>query len=86
MGANKASAQTLLRQDYKDDMTLAEACELAVKILSKTMDNTNLTSEKLEFATVSKDAKGAVVHRIWQPEEIDGLLKESGLGKDEDEE
>ncbi|KAG5357845.1 Proteasome subunit alpha type-3 [Yarrowia sp. B02] len=86
MGANKASAQTLLRQDYKDDMTLAEACELAVKILSKTMDNTNLTSEKLEFATVSKDAKDHVVHRIWQPEQIDQLLKDSGLGKEDDDE
>src|SRR5690606_5265824 len=46
VGANNASAQALLKQDYKEDCTLQEACATAVKILSKTMDSTTLTSEK----------------------------------------
>jgi 20S proteasome subunit alpha 3 len=46
VGANNASAQSLLKQDYKDEMTLEEACTLAVKVLSKTMDSTTLSSEK----------------------------------------
>ena len=46
VGANNASAQSLLKQDYKDEMTLKEACTLAVKVLSKTMDSTTLSSEK----------------------------------------
>ena len=46
VGANNASAQSLLKQDYKDEMTLNEACTLAVKVLSKTMDSTTLSSEK----------------------------------------
>ena len=46
MGANNASAQSLLKQDYEDDMTLKQACTLAVKVLSKTMDSTTLSSEK----------------------------------------
>jgi 20S proteasome alpha/beta subunit len=45
-GANNASAQSLLKQDYKEDCSLKEACELAVKVLSKTMDSTKLSSEK----------------------------------------
>lgn len=45
-GANHASAQSLLKQDYKEDCTLKEACALAVKVLSKTMDSTKLSSEK----------------------------------------
>lgn len=45
-GANNASAQSLLKQDYKDDCTLEEACGMAVKVLSKTMDSTKLSSEK----------------------------------------
>lgn len=45
-GANNASAQSLLKQDYKEDCTLKEACGVAVKVLSKTMDSTKLSSEK----------------------------------------
>jgi 20S proteasome alpha/beta subunit len=45
-GANHASAQSLLKQDYNEDCTLKEACALAVKVLSKTMDSTKLSSEK----------------------------------------
>ena len=48
VGANNASAQTLLKQDYKDECDLKEACGLAVKVLSKTMDSTKLSSEKSE--------------------------------------
>lgn len=47
-GANNASAQSLLKQDYKEDCTLEEACAQAVKVLSKTMDSTKLSSEKSE--------------------------------------
>jgi len=48
-GANNASAQSLLKQDYKEDCTLQEACGMAVKVLSKTMDSTKLSSEKSAF-------------------------------------
>ena len=51
VGANNASAQTLLKQDYKDDCNLKEACGLAVKVLSKTMDATKLSSEKSKKVT-----------------------------------
>ena len=48
VGANNASAQSLLKQDYKE-CDLKEACGLAVKVLSKTMDSTKLSSEKSTF-------------------------------------
>lgn len=47
-GANHASAQSLLKQDYKEDCTLKEACAMAIKVLSKTMDSTKLSSENGE--------------------------------------
>ncbi|EWC46824.1 putative proteasome subunit alpha type-4 [Drechslerella stenobrocha 248] len=81
-GANNASAQSLLKQDYKEDCTLEEACETAVKVLSRTMDSTTLSSEKLEFATVGK-RDGKIYLNIWSAEEIDALLKKHGLGKEE---
>lgn len=46
VGANNASAQSLLKQDYKEECDLKEACGLAMKVLSKTMDSTKLSSEK----------------------------------------
>lgn len=84
VGANNASAQSLMKQDYDETLDLRGACALAMKILSKTMDSTKLSSEKIEFATVGKTEKGEIYHRIWSGEEIDRLLKEEGLAKEED--
>jgi 20S proteasome subunit alpha 3 len=86
VGANNASAQSLLKQDYEENMGLKEACGLAVKVLSKTMDSTKLSSEKIEFATVGRTKAGKVYHHLWDAEEIDTLLKEQGLAKKEGEE
>lgn len=49
IGANNSSAQSILKQDYKEDMTLEEAKALAIKVLSKTIDSTTLTSEKRKY-------------------------------------
>ncbi|KAL3962876.1 hypothetical protein ACCO45_004399 [Purpureocillium lilacinum] len=79
-GANNASAQSLLKQDYKEDCTLKEACGMAVKVLSKTMDSTKLSSEKRQ----TEDGK--IYHRLWSADEITALLKEHDLAKSEDTE
>lgn len=78
IGANNAAAQTLLKKDYADDLTLDGAAKLAIEVLSKTGDSANLNSEKLEFATLLLD-KGAVVHRIWSAAEVDALVKSLGV-------
>lgn len=99
VGANNASAQSLLKQDYKEDCDLKEACGMAVKVLSKTMDSTKLSSEKskwfwlelevfadidtVEFATVGKNKDGTIYHHLWGADEITTLLKEHDLAKDE---
>lgn len=49
IGANNSSAASLLKQDYKDDLTLEEARDLCLKVMSKTMDSTKLGSEKREY-------------------------------------
>merc|ERR1712093_497617 len=48
IGANNQAAQSILKQDYKDDITLKDAMKLAMKVLSKSMDSTTLSSEKVE--------------------------------------
>ncbi|KAF9572547.1 hypothetical protein EC968_009690 [Mortierella alpina] len=79
IGANTASAQGILRQEYKEDgMTLQEAKNLAMKVLSKTMDTTSLGSDKLEFATLEL-VDGKVVRTILNQADIEALLKENKL-------
>jgi len=74
IGANNQAAQSILKQDYKAEISLDEAIQLAVKVLSKTMDSTTLTGEKLEFCTVSK--KGSkVVYHVMSDKEVDEYLK-----------
>jgi len=86
VGANNASAQSLLKQDYDENCNLKQACELAVRTLSKTMDSTKLSSEKIEFATVGKTPNGTIYHHLWGADEIEALLKQHGLAKENTEE
>jgi len=87
IGANNGTAQSLLKQEYKDDILVKDAIGLVLRIMSKTMDSTTLGSEKLEFAvlTYDEDAK-APKARIYKPSEIDALLQAEGLAKKEDDE
>jgi 20S proteasome subunit alpha 3 len=48
IGANHSSAASLLKQDYKDDLSLEDAKSLCLKVMSKTMDSTKLSSDKRE--------------------------------------
>lgn len=86
IGANNSSAQTILKQEYKDDdLSLEDAKKLALKVLSKTTDSTKLTSDKVEFSTLSLADNGQVQLKIWKPEEIDQLLQESGVLEDKED-
>jgi len=56
VGANHSSATSLLKQDYKDDLTLEDAQALCLKVMSKTMDSTKLGSEKRESISISSQS------------------------------
>ena len=49
IGANNGTAQSLLKQEYKDDITVKDAIGLVLRTMSKTMDSTTLGSEKRGF-------------------------------------
>jgi len=77
IGANNQSAQSILKTDYKiNEMSLKEAQILAVKVLSKTMDTTSPTPDKLEFATVTR-RDNKVVYHVFTKTELEELIKES---------
>jgi len=77
IGANNQTATSILKTDYKiNDMTLNDAMILAVKVLSKTMDTTSPTPDKLEFATVTRK-NGKIVYHVMTKQELEKLVKES---------
>ncbi|WWC91167.1 uncharacterized protein L201_006108 [Kwoniella dendrophila CBS 6074] len=81
IGSNHSSASSLLKQDYKEDLTLEEAKSLCLKVMSKTMDSTKLSSEKLEFATMTLHPQTKQpLSKIYRPSELDGLLRDLELG------
>lgn len=45
IGAGKQAAESILKTDYTDDLTLEDAKKLVIKILAKTIDSTSLNSE-----------------------------------------
>lgn len=77
IGANNQAAQSILKTDYKDEMKLDDALILAVKVLSKTMDTTAPTPDKMEFATITRDADGTVVYHVFTKQELEDLLKKA---------
>ncbi|WFC94211.1 proteasome endopeptidase complex [Malassezia brasiliensis] len=82
IGMNNGTATSLLKQDYKDDMTVQEALGLAARVLSKTMDTTSMEGDKLEFAVLTRDARTEkLVSHILSVPEIDRILKRQKLAK-----
>eukprot|EP01098_Paradermamoeba_levis_P007431 TRINITY_DN306_c0_g1_i1.p1 TRINITY_DN306_c0_g1~~TRINITY_DN306_c0_g1_i1.p1 ORF type:complete len:252 (-),score=93.28 TRINITY_DN306_c0_g1_i1:87-842(-) len=82
IGKNNSNAQSILKQDYKEDINLKEALVLAVKVLSKSMDSTSLNSEKLEFGILTR-SNNKTIFRTLTPKEVDDLVKSANLKADE---
>ncbi|CAI9772769.1 unnamed protein product [Fraxinus pennsylvanica] len=78
IGSNNQAAQSMLKQDYKDEITREEAVQLALKVLSKTMDSTSLTSEKLELAEVFL-SNGKVKYQVCSSVALSKLLVKFGV-------
>ncbi|KAJ7594549.1 proteasome subunit alpha type 4 [Mycena floridula] len=86
IGANNGTAQSLLKQEYKDDIDVKEAISLVLRTMSKTMDSTTLGSEKLEFAVLTLDpVTKQPKAKIYNPSEIDALLVKENLAKKDDD-
>ncbi|XP_061172915.1 proteasome subunit alpha type-4-like [Saccostrea cucullata] len=56
IGNNSANAVSMLKQEYKEgEMSLKDALLLAIKTLSKTLDMTKITADKVEIATLTRE-------------------------------
>ncbi|OMJ19605.1 Proteasome subunit alpha type-4-A [Smittium culicis] len=82
IGENNSSAQSLLKQEYKveDDSLLSmdAAYELICKVISKTIDSSKLTSDNLEFSTLTL-ADGTPKVSMFSTKDVDALLKKHSV-------
>jgi len=75
IGNNWNAAVSMLKQEYKeDDTSLQEALDLSVKVLSKTLDMTKLTPEKIELATLTRE-NGKTQIKILPADQVSELIK-----------
>eukprot|EP00183_Erythrolobus_madagascarensis_P000972 CAMPEP_0185848266 /NCGR_PEP_ID=MMETSP1354-20130828/3224_1 /TAXON_ID=708628 /ORGANISM="Erythrolobus madagascarensis, Strain CCMP3276" /LENGTH=254 /DNA_ID=CAMNT_0028548651 /DNA_START=85 /DNA_END=849 /DNA_ORIENTATION=+ len=83
IGANSNAAQSILKSDYKEGLSLDDALQLATKVLSKTMDSTTLAADKLDLTTLikSKTDPSLVMAHSLSEAELDAVLEETGLAK-----
>jgi len=74
IGNNSAAAISSLKQEYNEgEMTVKDGQALAIKIMSKTLDMTKLTSEKVEIAVLTRKDDRTVI-RILPPNEVEALI------------
>ncbi|GMH41819.1 hypothetical protein BSKO_09729 [Bryopsis sp. KO-2023] len=82
IGANHQGATNILKQDYKEDMTMKEAVALIMRVLSKSMD-TSLAPEKVELCTLQRDeATGKITYKVFEEDELKPLLDEANQEKE----
>ncbi|KAG4076384.1 hypothetical protein HA402_005827 [Bradysia odoriphaga] len=74
IGNNSGAAVSILKQELNEELIeLAKAQDLAVKVLSKTLDMTKLTSEKVEMATLTRENDKTII-RILSNADVDALI------------
>jgi 20S proteasome subunit alpha 3 len=85
IGNNSQSADSILKQDYKDgEMTLDAAKQLAVKIFSKTLDMTKLSAEKIEIAQMTLE-DGKVKTSVLDKAELTRLINAYETKREQEE-
>jgi len=84
IGVNNQSAQSILKQEWREDLSIDEAVKLAAKVLTKTMDTTTPTGDKLEFALITKNANtGEVEQEILSVARVTELMKNAAAAEQE---
>ncbi|PFH33034.1 putative proteasome subunit alpha type [Besnoitia besnoiti] len=79
IGVNNQSAQTILKQEWKEDLDVDGALLLAAKVLNKTMDSAAPSADKLEIAIIKKDPadESRLIQRMLTNEEVTALIQKA---------
>lgn len=76
IGNNSGAAVSMLKQELKEDeeITLRSAQDLSIKVLSKTLDMTKLTSDKIEMATLIRENDKTII-KVLENKDVDSLIE-----------
>jgi len=87
IGANNQNATTMLKTDYKDDMTLHEMLILAMRVIAKTMDTQKVDPKKVEVGclVLNKDTGKPEWHALTEAEvtKLISLMPEPSTSSDD---
>lgn len=79
IGSNHIAANSFLKQEYKEDLTLEEGLGFALKTLVKTMETTTPSAKKIELVSISFNMEEQIQGITVSEERIKELLKANGL-------
>ncbi|KAK8796063.1 hypothetical protein WA171_004027 [Blastocystis sp. BT1] len=74
IGSNSTLARDMLKKELKDDMTLEEAMMLEARVLFKTMDVNELSTDRMEFSVLYKTDSGKIKQHVLTKEETQELF------------
>lgn len=86
IGSNHVAANSFLKQEYKEDLSLEEGLGFALKALVKTMETTNPNPKKIELVSISFTIDEQIQGVTMSEDRIKELLKANGLGVEEKKE
>ncbi|KAL7715622.1 Proteasome subunit alpha type [Entamoeba marina] len=86
IGSNYQAAESIMKTEYKDDMTMEEAKKLVVKIFSKSVESSSMVPSRLEFGIFTVGENNKPRFKIMKDNEVATLLKECGIEQVEEHE
>ena len=69
-GKNSASARSTLKEEYEQGCSIEDGLNLAIKVLTKSIDLQKPEANRYEIAVVTKDADGKVVQNKIEGAEL----------------
>eukprot|EP01017_Pseudomicrothorax_dubius_P018620 TRINITY_DN2056_c0_g2_i8.p2 TRINITY_DN2056_c0_g2~~TRINITY_DN2056_c0_g2_i8.p2 ORF type:complete len:231 (-),score=65.51 TRINITY_DN2056_c0_g2_i8:1249-1941(-) len=79
IGKNHVAANSFLKENYQEGMTMTQGLDLAVKALCKTIDTTNPSPDKLEIMYMTKNEAGELVAKTLNEKEVLELLQRNNF-------
>eukprot|EP01130_Rhizamoeba_saxonica_P000935 TRINITY_DN10817_c0_g1_i1.p1 TRINITY_DN10817_c0_g1~~TRINITY_DN10817_c0_g1_i1.p1 ORF type:complete len:247 (-),score=64.29 TRINITY_DN10817_c0_g1_i1:33-773(-) len=79
IGPGEQQADSLLKNEYDEDISLENGLQLALKVLSKSMDTTQIEADKLEFSTISLNDREQLEYHLLTENEIADLVASADL-------
>jgi proteasome alpha subunit len=77
LGAGRETVQAIIKEEYREDITLEENKKLSVKCLVKALESRQLPP-RIKVAVISAETKKL---EMLSDEEVDGLIKEFSSAK-----